>query len=40
LIQVFFGQYDLTTVSEGRAYYKLTGALLSDSRKACLMLSL
>jgi hypothetical protein len=40
LIQVFFGQYDLTTVSEGRAYYQLTGALLSDTRKACLMLSL
>jgi hypothetical protein len=40
VIQVFFGQYDLTTVSEGRAYYQLTGALLSDTRKACLMLSL
>lgn len=40
LIQVFFGNYDLTTVSEGRAYYKLTGAIVSDVRKACLMLSL
>lgn len=40
LIQVFFGNYDLKTVSEGRAYYKLTGAMLSDVRKSCLMLSL
>jgi hypothetical protein len=40
IIQVFFGNYDLTTVSEGRAYYKLTGALMSDVRKAVLMLSL
>jgi len=40
VIQIFRGQYDLTTVSEGQAYYMLTGAALSDVRKGVLMLSL
>ena len=39
LIQLFRGSYNLETVSEGQAAYLLTGSLLSDVRKTCLMLS-
>lgn len=39
-IQLFNGSYDLKTVSESRAAYMLTGALLSDVRKTCFILSI
>ena len=38
-IQLFNGSYDLKTVSESRAAYMLTGALLSDVRKTSFILS-
>ncbi|NEZ65654.1 hypothetical protein D0962_23340 [Leptolyngbyaceae cyanobacterium CCMR0082] len=38
-IQLFNGSYDLKTVSESRAAYMLTGALMSDVRKTSFILS-
>lgn len=38
-IQLFNGAYDLKTVSESRAGYMLTGAMLSDTRKTVAILS-
>ena len=39
LIQIFSGQFNIAKVNEQQAYFMLTGARFSDSRKGVLMLS-